>query len=70
MGKFNVGVVVLNLSKTIPLFCAMCPNKEKNVDISKPYQRLKLLPIKEINFYFVPKIENMYRSKFGTNCSP
>ena len=66
MGKFNVRVVVI---KIFQFFFTMCLNEENIIDISKPYQRLKLLCIKEISFYFIHKNGSMCRSKFCTNGS-
>ena len=69
MGKFNVGLVVTKIFQELfQFFSTMRPNKE-NIDISKPYQRLKFLCIKEISFNLIYKNQSICRSKFCTDGS-
>ena len=69
MGKFNVGLVVTKIFQELfQFFSTMRPNKE-NIDILKPYQRLKFLCIKEISFNLIYKNQSICRSKFCTDGS-
>ena len=62
--------LMLGWKELYQFFFTMCLNKEKIIDISKPYQKFKLLPIKEISLYFVHKNGCICRSKFCANGSP
>ena len=63
-------VVIKIFQQLFQFFFIMCPNKKNIINISKPYQRLKISCIKKTSFYFVHKYRNIRRSKFCTNGSP
>ena len=56
-------IFVKVIEELLKFFFPMCPNKE-NINITKPYQWLRLLTFTKLSFCFIHKNASLCRSEF------